>query len=70
MQPPYVGDRRDDLRSDADSAYRVVGSLLGVHHDKGRCVGTQPSALPRDRLLPDGVGDAAPSAVGARAPGA
>jgi len=43
--------------------------LLGVHCPDERHFGAQPSAAPRDRLVPDGLGDIAPAASGAAAAG-
>ena len=38
---------------------------LAVRHGQGRDLGAEPAAVPGDRLVPDGVGDAVPAAVGA-----
>ncbi len=43
---------------------RVVLGDLAVRHPGGRRVGTEPATGARHRLLPDGVGDAAPAARG------
>jgi len=43
--------------------------MLAVRHGQGRDLGAEPAAVPGDRLVPDGVGDAGPPAVGAGAPG-
>ena len=69
LRAPDVGDGGDDLRPDADAADGVVHRVLAVRHGQGRDLGAEPAAVPGDRLLPDGVGDAGPAAVGARAPG-
>src|SRR5665647_1897046 len=47
----------------------VVHGLLAVLHWQGWDLGPQPQAGPGDRLLPDRLGDAAPVAFGAGAPG-
>lgn len=52
MQPPHVGDRRDDLRSHPDSSHGVVHGRLAVRDRKGRGVGAEPrsrsGSSPRD----------------------
>ena len=45
-----------------DAADGVVHGLLAVRHAEGRHLGAEPAAGAGDRLLPDGVGDAAPAA--------
>src|SRR4029077_4962564 len=61
----HVGDGGHDLRPDPDAADGVVHRLLAVRHAERRHLGAEPAAVAGDRLLPDGVGDAAPAAVGA-----
>src|SRR6266542_1404153 len=60
-----LGDGGHDLRPDADSADGVVHRLLDVCLRQGRDVGAESAAGAGDRLVPDGLGDAAPAAVGA-----
>ena len=64
-----LGDGGHDLRQDPHAADGVVHCLLAVRHGQGRDLGAAPAAVAGDRLLPDGVGDAAPAAVGAGAAG-
>ena len=67
LSPPHLGDGGDDLRPDAYAAHGVVHRVLAVRHAEERYLGAEPAAGPRDRLVPDGVGDAASAALGARA---
>jgi len=62
-----VSDGGDDLRQDAHPAHGVVHRLLAVRHPEGWGLGSEPAASAGDQLLPDGVGDAAPAALGAGA---
>ena len=64
-----VGDGGHLVRPPADAADGVVHRLLDVRHGQGRDLGAEPAAGAGDRLLPDGVGDAGPAALGAGAPG-
>ena len=70
VQVVHLGDGGHDLRPDAHAADRVVYRLLAVRHPEGRHLGAEPAAGAGDQLVPDGLGDAAPAALGARAPGA
>ena len=63
----HLGDGRRAVRPQADAADGVVHRLLDVRRAEGRRLRAEPAALAGDRLLPDGVGDAAPAAVGAGA---
>ena len=63
----HFADGGHDLRPNAHAADGVVDRLLAVRDPEGRDLGAEPQALARDRLLPDGVGDAASLALGARA---
>jgi len=47
----------------------LVHGVLAVRGPEGRGLGAELAAVAGDRLLPDRVGDAAPAALGARAPG-
>jgi hypothetical protein len=47
----------------------VVHRLLAVRHQQGRHLCPRPAALGRNRVLPNRLGDAAPSAIGAGAAG-
>ena len=64
-----VGDGGHPVRPAADAADGVVHRMLDVRHGQGRDLGAEPAAGAGDWLVCDGVGDAAPAAVGAGAPG-
>ena len=53
----------------ADAADGVVHRLLDVRYGLRRRLGAGPAAGAGDRFVPDGVGDVAPAALGAGAPG-
>jgi hypothetical protein len=55
-----LGDGGHAVRPQADAADRLVQSLLDVRCPKGRRLGAEPAAGAGDRLVRDGVGDAAP----------
>jgi len=59
-------DGRNAVRSAQDAAHRVVRGLLDVRLPEGRHLGAGSPTRPRDRLVPNGVGDAPPPAPGAR----
>src|SRR4051812_1213934 len=69
VRPAHLGDRGHDLRPHPAAAGRVVRRVLAVRRRQGRNLGADPAAIPGDRLLPDRLGDAAPAALGAGAPG-
>ena len=64
-----VGNGRHAVRPPADAAHGVVHGLLDVRRAEGRRLGAEPAAGAGDGLVPDGVGDAAPAALGAGASG-
>src|SRR5680860_1269665 len=64
----HVTDGGHDLRPDAHAADGVVHRVLAVRHPEGRHLGAEPAAGTRDQLVPDGLGDAAPGALGAGPP--
>jgi len=65
MQGPDRGNGGHAVRSSPDAADSVVSGVLGVRHGQGRHLGARAEANTADRLVPDGVGDAAPVALGA-----
>jgi len=68
MQPPHVGDLRDDLREDADptTVWFTATWLFATARTGFR---RRACSGPRVRLLPDGVGDVPPVALRARPSG-
>ncbi len=70
VRRPNVGDSGHDLRPDPHAADGMVHRLLAVRQRQGWHLGAEPEADAGDRLLSDGVGDAASAEVGAGAPGA
>lgn len=57
------------LRPNADAADGVVLRLLAVRHPEERHLGAERTTHPGHRLVPGGLGDAAPPALGAGAAG-
>ena len=69
VQDAQFGDRRYNFRPDPHAADGVVHRLLVVRHRQGRDLGVELEAGVGDRLVPNRLGDAAPTALGVGASG-